>query len=210
MDGATEDAGAMLATPARTMNWSRIDAWTAFVLANDIAPIAEVFESAGAGTPEVHLSPRPEQISAEALRFLVQRWYHLRASGSSPHLRHIDPFALRPALGYLMVLEPVDGGRDFRYRLFGSSIARISGFDMTGRKLSEHPARAYVSEFGIAVCRASLRGGQPIYSTRHPVGAEFTTCWHRLALPFVDDAGVPARILGGTVPVDAGGRVIRG
>ncbi len=193
---------------AKVLNWPRIDEWTSLVLGDDIAAIAAVFQQHGAGTPEAVRNPTPEQIPPGPLRFLAMHWQTI-AAGSLPHLSEIDPFKLRPALGYLMVLEPIEGGCDFRYRLYGSAIARISGFDMTARRASEHPASAYVSEFGIAVYRATLTARMPIYTTRRPVGAELAMRWHRLTLPFVDDSGTPARILAGTAAIDPGGRLVK-
>ena len=194
---------------AKVLNWPRIDDWTALVLADDIAPIAAVFQQHGAGVPEAIRAPRAEQIPLGPLRFLAMHWQAIARDGALPHIRKIDPFELRPALGYLMVLDPIDDGRDFRYRLYGSAIARISGLDMTGRKTSEHPASAYVSEFGIAIYRASLKARVPFYSTRRPVGAELAMDWHRLALPFVDDAGTAIRILAGTAAIDSAGRMVK-
>ena len=193
---------------AKVLDWLRIDEWTSLILADDIAAIAAVFQQHGAGMPEAVRNPTAEQIPLGPLRFLAMHWQMI-AAGGLPHLSEIDPFKLQPALGYLMVLDPVDGGRDFRYRLYGSTIARISGLEMTGRKASEHPASTYVSEFSIALNRAALRAGMPIYSTRRPVGAELAMRWHRLALPFVDDSGTPARILVGTVAIDSAGRLVK-
>lgn len=193
---------------AKMLNWPRIAEWTSLILADDIAAIAAVFQQHGAGTPEAVRNPIPEQIPLGPLRFLATHWRTIAARGL-PHLGEIDPFKLRPALGHLMVLEPVDHGRDFRYRLYGSALARISGLEMTGRKSSEHPASAYVSEFSIAINRAALTAGMPIYSTRRPVGAELAMRWHRLTLPFVDDSGTPVRILAGTAAIDAAGRLVK-
>jgi hypothetical protein len=195
---------------AKALDWSRIDKWTALILANDIAAIAAVFQRHGAGTPELVYTPESEQVPLGPLRFLATHWHGVAGDGALPHIREIDPFKLRPALGYLMVLDPLDGGRDFRYRLYGSAIARISGLDMTGRKTSEHPASSYVAEFNIAINRAALKARVPIYSTRRPVGAELTTRWHRLSLPFADDSGTPVRIVAGTAAIDSAGRMVRG
>jgi len=204
------ETGVIRGRGAKQLDWSRIDAWTALILANDIAPVVAVFQQHGAGTPEIVCDPPMEEMPVGPLRFLATHWRALAGNGVLPHIREIDPFKLRPALGYLMVLDPLDGGRDFRYRLYGSAIARISGLDMTKRKMSEHPASSYVSEFSIAIYRASLILRAPIYSTRHPVGAELTMLWHRLSLPFADDAGAPTRILAGTMAIDSAGRMVKG
>jgi PAS domain len=204
-----DEIDVVLGRSAKRLDWSRIDEWTSLILANDIAPIAAVFHQHGAGTPELVYDPQSEHVPLGPLRFLAMHWQALAGAGALPHIREIDPFKLRPALGYLIVLDPLDGGRDFRYRLYGSAIARISGLDMTGRKTSEHRASAYVSEFSIAINRAALKARVPIYSTRRPVGAEVTMRWHRLSLPFADDTGTPMRILAGTAAIDSAGRMVR-
>lgn len=203
------DSDVRAGSSARMLDWKRIDAWTSLILADDIAAIAAVFQEAGAGTPEAVRNPSPEQIPPGPLRFLATHWQMIARDGPLPHLREIDPFKLRPALGYLMVLDPVEDGRDFRYRLYGSILARVSGLEMTGRKASEHPASAYVAEFSIAINRAALRARVPIYTTRRPVGAELAMRWHRLALPFVDDSNTPVRVLAGAIAIDGAGRLVK-
>jgi hypothetical protein len=178
-------------------------------MAGDIAPIAAVFAADGAPAPELVWNPAVEQASAEPLCFLTSYWHGIAAEGQLPHFKQIDPTELRPALGYVMLLDAVDEGRDFRYRLYGSIIASISGFDMTGKLLSEHPSTAYATEFGIATSRAALRRRQSIYTVRSPVGAEQTTSWQRVVLPLVDDSGAVVRLLAGTAPIARDGRVIR-
>jgi len=108
-----------------------------------------------------------------------------------------------------MLLDVVDAGRDFYYRLYGSVIASISGFDMTGKFLSTHRNSPYVTEFALAAYRAMLQRRAPIYTERSPVGATQTVCWQRLALPLVDDMGEIVRVLSGTVPINSRGLVIR-
>jgi hypothetical protein len=131
-----------------------------------------------------------------------------RAHGAAPRLLRIDAVELKAALGYMMLLEPVEGGRDFRYRLYGGELARISGFDMTGQCLSDHPVSSYAAEFGIAIYRAAMRRRRPLYTVRHPVGAKVARRWQALALPFVDDAEAVTRLLCATVAVDRDGRMI--
>jgi hypothetical protein len=154
-------------------------------------------------------NPAAEQFDADSLRFLTAYWHGLAGTGELPHLKQIDPIALRPALGYVMLLDPVKGGRDFRYRLYGSQIASVSGFDMTGKLLSEHPAKSYVTEFGLASYRAMVQRGEPVYTERHTVDAVQATRWQRIALPLVGDDGTITRILAGTAPIARDGRTLR-
>jgi hypothetical protein len=115
---------------------------------------------------------------------------------------------MRPALGYVLLADIVEGGRDFRYRLYGSITARVSDVEMTGRLMSEFPASSYVMEFTLATTRAARQRREPLYTERTPAAAERTTRWQRLMLPYVDDTGAITRILIGTVPIAGDGRVI--
>jgi len=174
-----------------------------------LSPIARIFERGGTVGPEARWNPTPAELTQEPLRFVLEFWLEL-ARGGPPHLRQVDPLLLRPALGYMMLLDAIDGGRDFRYRLYGSRIARISTFDMTGKLLSAHPASAYATEFAIASSRAALARRQPLLTSRRPAAAEFTSRWPRLALPLVDDQGVACRLLAVTVAVGHDGKMVKG
>ena len=121
----------------------------------------------------------------------------------------MSPLDLRPALGYVLLLDVVEGGRDFRYRLFGSTVVNVSGFDMTGKLLSEHPASTYVTELSLAVGRAAVRRRTPVYTLRHPVGAKETNAWERLVLPLVDEDDNVMRLMVVSTPLDEEGKLIR-
>jgi hypothetical protein len=115
---------------------------------------------------------------------------------------------MRPALGYIALLEPNADITDFRYRLFGSISAMVWGFDMTGRLLSANPANAYIGDFHRAGYRAVMQRCTPIATVHRPPVSQSTTTWHRLVLPLADDEGRITRLLAGIVPVTTNGRVI--
>jgi hypothetical protein len=192
-----------------TLDWDRIARWTADIVAGDITAITATFAGYGAAAPGMAWNPPAAQFDAAALRFLTTYWRGLAGPDTLPHLKQIDPLALRPALGYVMLLDLVENGRDFRYRVYGSIVASVSGFDMTGKLLSEHPASPYVTEFALAGYRAAVQRREPVYTERHPVGAVHTTRWQRVALPLVGDDGTVARILAGTAPLASDGRTLR-
>lgn len=124
-----------------------------------------------------------------------------QVNGALPLTTDIDPIRMRPALGYVMLVDVVDGGWDFRYRLYGSELASVSGFDMTGRFLSSHGASANVIEFGLAVYRAAAVRRQPVFTSRRPVGARHTARWERVVMPLADRTGAVVRFLACTVPL---------
>lgn len=178
-------------------------------MSGDLDEIAEVFIEHGAGPPIVVWSPSREQLRSEPTRHVLAHWSSLAAGSRLPDYRQVDPLDLRPALGYVLLLDVLESGRDFRYRLFGSMISRVSGFDLTGKLLSEHPASAYVTEFSLAVGRAAVRRREPIYTVRRPVGAKDTSLWERLVLPLVDESDRVARLMVVATPLDRGGNLIR-
>jgi hypothetical protein len=198
----------MLNTEA-ALDWRRADQWTVDILAGDLSAIEAVFVENGARPPSLAWNPWAGHVGAPVMRFLMDYWRDHAPAGALPHLKQVDPVELRPALGYLMLLDAVDGGRDFRYRLYGSIVASVSGFDMTGKLLSEHPASPYVTEFAIASYRAALRRREPVYTERSPVGAVQAIRWQRIALPLVDDSGAVVRFLAGTAPINRDGQALR-
>lgn len=78
----------------------------------------------------------PADIRSPALRGLWSYWHGLRAGGALPGRAAIDPFALRPWLGHLLLMDVIDNGRDFRYRLHGTVLVQLFGSDLTGRLVS--------------------------------------------------------------------------
>jgi hypothetical protein len=190
------------------VHWDRIASLTERLVAGDVSGIEAAFAAFMPQPPVVRWSPELADLTTRPLRVVLEYWSGLARHGALPHYRQVDPAEMRNALGYVMLVDAVDGGRDFRYRLYGSIIARISGADMTGRLLSWHHASPYVAEFAIAVYRAAALRRRPIYTERTPVLAERTTRWQRLALPLRDDSDEVARFLAVTVPLSREGRVI--
>lgn len=191
------------------IDWDRISRWTASILAADLAPIAAIFLQHGAPAPVLVWSPTPDDPQSEPPRHLLAHWSSLATGDRLPAIHQIDPLDLRPALGYVIIIDVVADGQDFRYRLFGSAVSSVSGFDMTGRLVSEHPASTYVTEFSIAVGRAAIRRRAAVYTARRPVGAQDTLLWERLVLPLVDENGRVARLLIAATPIGKDGKLIR-
>lgn len=190
------------------LNALRIATWSDDIVEGNIKRVRALFQSHGSDLSALVWDP-PERSLPPMLAELHQIWRSLAAPGQLPHHAQVTPFAVRPALGYLALMDPVDGGTEFRYRLYGSLLAAISGFDLTGRLQSEAPVSAHVRELTIALDRAVYRQARPLYSCRRPMGARRVTAWHRLCLPLVNDSGAIARLLVANVPISATGHVLR-
>lgn len=188
---------------------SRREAWARDLIENRLDDIGAAFLRDKTEPPTAVWNPSLGDIRTEQIRFVLDHWTKLRGTDKAPLVSRLDPVALRPALGYVMLVDPVDGGRDFRYRLYGSLIASVSGTDLTGRLVSQHHASAHVVDFSFAGYLAVYRRCEPLYTFRRPARAEFTRSWERLVLPLVDERGQVGRFLVANVPEDAAGETIR-
>ena len=85
----------------------------------------------------------PPQLGA-----LCRLWEAKRAGNAMPSRRDFMIEELGPWLGHLMLVDAIDGGRDFAYRVFGTWIADFLGYDLTGKPLSTlaSPRQRAVSE----------------------------------------------------------------
>lgn len=79
------------------------------------------------------------KLDQPVLQQLHAYWDSLRAGRAYPARDEIDPLDLRFILGSLILVDVELEPLRYRYRLFGSDIARRQGFDMTGKYLEQHP-----------------------------------------------------------------------
>jgi PAS domain-containing protein len=190
-------------------DWRIVDQWTAAILAGELDPILHAFRVQGAQGPSMEWDPSPERDAPEPIRFLLAYWTALAAGRAMPGMAEIDALALRPALGYIALLDVIDSGRDFRYRLYGTILAAVACFDMTGRLMSEHRASPHVAHFYMASHRAAVTRGRPFFNLHRPSSTQITKGWHRVVLPLAGADGSVQRFLVGGVPIGHDGRMIR-
>jgi hypothetical protein len=144
--------------------------------------------------PPAHLLDRHPELG-----FLQRFWDDRRCGAGLPPSETIEPMELAPALGYVMLLQPVDGGQDYLYRVYGTAIAEHSGLEMTGKRVRDVPA-PLVALYFLATYRAVSAARRPLYAhhaTHHDIQV---AQWDRLILPFVNPAGQVDRLLVGNVP----------
>ncbi len=105
--------------------------------------------------------------------------------GRLPPRLAIDPIALGPELlPYVALVEAVDDGRRFRFRLVGSQLAENAGLDLTGRYVDEvNPNKSYAAYIADLYTQ-SMRARGPIYSeTRYRSGSGRIGLTRRLICP---------------------------
>lgn len=158
-----------------------------------------LFDEMRSPEPVLRWSPAEDRFDVPQLRFLRAYWEARSPAGMPPASSRIDPLDLVPALGYLMLMEPVDDAVDFRYRVYGTRIVEHSKVEMTGKRVWDIPAPQVAAYFG-ATYRAVVDRREPLFAqhrTHHDIQV---AQWDRLILPFVDDCGTVDRLLVGNVP----------
>ena len=111
--------------------------------------------------------------SASPSLYSLQRfWSDVAEGADAPSRARLDAFTLRPWLGHISIYEMIDGGRDFRIRLEGTSIVAITGEDWTGKRASEVDAQygCHIADFMQEVVRTR----QPMVHTMRV----FQTKWN--------------------------------
>ena len=170
------------------------------VVREDFNALGHFYADLGMPTPRIIWSPKAEELEQAQLQFLLTYWRGLRDDAGRVNVGCIDALDMRPALGYLMLLDVLDDGTDFRYRLYGSVIAQHANFDMTGRRLSELKPDQGVGAFFHVVYRAVLARPEPVYTEHAPPPKIRVKLWYRLILPLFGDDGAVCRLLVGNIP----------
>lgn len=118
---------------------------------------------AAADEPEGLLLAEPCDAGHPGLRpavFLVERWLEARRAEPDrlPSRDLFAPERLGNLIGRISLLEPVDGGRDFRYRIHAGIAADVAGLDLNGKHVSDLPYDAY-REAVLGQYRSALASG---------------------------------------------------
>ena len=140
-----------------------------------------------------------------ALAGLLACWEEKRAGRPFPDRADIRPEEFRKMLPHVGIVEVLDGGADFRFRLFGAELSAITGFDRTGETFSEMKAAPdskltdkVMQERWSEAMRAVLLVAGPL-SLKTPVariGDEAPLDMHALLLPFTHGGEEIGQILG--------------
>ena len=183
---------------------SELEALTAAVttglIEGNTAALCDLFVRLNSPEPRVVWDPPPETFGENPkLALLLQPWDDHRADRAVPLSTRIDPFDIKAALGNVMLLQPVNGGEDFLYRVYGSAIADASGLEMTGKVVRDVPS-PLVSVYLLATYRAALLVQRPLFACHTTHYSIQIGEWDRLILPFADEAGAIDRLLVGNFP----------
>jgi hypothetical protein len=151
---------------------------------------------AGSDTDDLKRVAR-EQIAADPMLAAVfDVWEKKRGTRFAPHPSEIDAFALPPSvLPRIVLVDVIDGGARFRFRLVGTGVAFSSGADYTGKYVDE----ALSGDAQAAVLhhyRSVVREKRPAYAVAEVLlsdGHSVRNC--RVAMPLSCDGVNVHRLL---------------
>ena len=124
--------------------------------------------------PLMASEPPINDIVPESRHPLVRRfaelWEAKRDGRPMPSREDFLVEELAPWFGHVLIMDVIDGGRDFRYRMIGTSITQFLDRDYSGRLVSECEygegnARSRIEE----TFRQPVIDGRPVFRSGHVV-----------------------------------------
>lgn len=147
--------------------------------------------------------PAEADLPSEPLRRTHRYWSALPKTDGVADVMKVEPDGLRPALGYLMLVDVGTDEHDYRYALYGSRIASVAGFDMTGKTVWQVATTTTIQIFFVACYDAVRELRRPAYTVHRAPPQITASHWHRLILP-LGEGGAVKRFLVCNTPVRRG------
>ena len=131
--------------------------------------------------PETEQGKVDHERSVSFLSYCLQK----KPKGAFADRKDFSGETLKPWLGNIMVLELDRERQDFRYRLYGSEISARTGFDMTGKWVSDFRSEigdVFRSQYHLAVReRRLVVSRNPYLHSRAPCD------WERIICPVASE-----------------------
>lgn len=124
------------------------------------------------------------------LAALYDLWLARRKSRRWPARADFDVIEFKPWMGWLALLDVIEGGGDLRFRVFPSLHAQRIHMDLTNQTVRDNPRIRDMTKRSYFDCIAT---GRPIYGrlAEDISAARFRYAWNRIILPLgATDAAV--------------------
>jgi hypothetical protein len=110
---------------------------------------------------DVPLYPAPLEHCAPELRALYGYWRGKRTGRPFPARADLDPLEIPRLLEHIGLVDVLEDGADFRYRLIGTGISSAFGEDPTGRRVGASTGGQYANVIR-AACRQCFEMARPV------------------------------------------------
>lgn len=143
-------------------------------------------------------------VNAAVLAELVQLWQsRCGPDDALPARAAFTPELLKPWLGNILLVEPLQGDADFVIRLYGTKVTEVFGRDMTGRLYSQFPSEHHAVL--MTPLRLAMQARRPVFS-RHRYNVQARTWqWERVALPLAADGRTIDMLMVALYPLELDG-----
>lgn len=126
-------------------------------------------------------------IESEIQKQVFEYWESCRGTRAMPARADIDPVDIPKLLPHIGLIDVLDGGQRFYYRLVGTNMNRVFGTDFTGTYLFERKSGSY-AYFLQDLYRRAVSGPSAVFSETDFGYEDRRHLWiERLVLPLSDD-----------------------
>lgn len=147
-----------------------------------------------------------EDVQEAQLRDLFEYWDDKRGDRVMPRRSEVDPAEIPALLPHIMLVDTAAALKDFRYRLFGTSVCQGFGYDRTGMRFGELPQ---IENYDIVYSGywETYAQAKPHYFPGRIVSEQQDyISYSRLTLPLSEGGDKVDMILGGVVFYQTGKR----
>lgn len=137
----------------------------------------------GAGSQ--HGTAPPPAIGNPMLQKLYDLWNSKRGTRAAPARADFSIVELKPWLGNLLILDNIGAREDIRFRLYGSKLVDLFGFDLTYKTVMD--STLLIGDRPLVEYQDVSRLQQPVYVSRFTPTAHRHIQVDKLALPLISD-----------------------
>jgi len=141
-----------------------------------------------------------ESITHPKIRRVYEYWLSKRAGREMPARADIEPLELRDVLGFLCLIEVTDEPKPrFRFRVDGSSLASLTGYDLTGKYADDLPEPDY-RDYMRQLYAQVVETRRPVFRANEEEWAGFGVRADSVTLPLSSDGRRVTGILDAVFP----------
>jgi len=140
--------------------------------------------------------------ASDLVRLAIDHWHKMRGNMPVPLRRALDPVDIPGLLSSSELIDVLGPPIDFRYRLIGDVINRISRGRYAGKRVSEIPSQRPPSQI-FDLYAATVRRRAPVCVTLPYVGEDrFIDHVQAVTMPLSDSGGRVGTLWGVVVPAE--------
>ncbi len=172
------------------LDWDDKADLLAWAIANDRTKLSDRwFKQHGYNSPDISWDFAEDDVADADALAVYRFWVSLLDGGSVPTYDRTLASISAIDGANASLLHAIEGGRDFRYSRFSTSVAALEGRDWTGSRLSEFAVQSYRGVFYLALYRVMLNRAVPCLIRHESDNPRHGAYFQRVLLPLCDDVG---------------------